>query len=364
MSLKSRVASRVAKDTHTRCHVTSFALEREKLPSTRTNLARELPINCTDTCRVSQPDPLQDDRITAKLPWASVSTHNILSAPCTSCTNYEGALLSSLWTMARDSQPDGVTNAPQPRKYRGFRSLASKFSTKRNLNASTAEPPDDSDPSRFCSTCKIVDWDSVVDYKSSLTLSARKVLHINLIDTSGCQFCDLLARSSSQSPCLARYDLLVFRVDPAFTPLLGTAEALAFGLVPEWNFGIRSYNDFACDVIFKTSESTAQILRPIQPLVNLTQLKGWLDVCIDWHTNSCRPSRLETDNLYVINCMTRDVVAHPMDAPCVTLSYVWGRTHEDNSTSDHSWPETLKLTKDMPRTIEDAILVTLELGYQ
>ncbi|PQE29489.1 hypothetical protein CJF32_00003262 [Rutstroemia sp. NJR-2017a WRK4] len=86
---------------------------------------------------------------------------------------------------------------------------------------------------------------------------------------------------------------------------------------------------------------------------------GWLSVCQNIHTEICSSKNRETtEYLQVIDCKNRKLV--PADSlPYVTLSYVWGVNQN---------PQDLHYSKNLghrlPPTIEDAIDVTLKLGYQ
>ena len=102
--------------------------------------------------------------------------------------------------------------------------------------------------------------------------------------------------------------------------------------------------------------------RQIQPQVDLSLLKGWLEFCNTNHRTLCRKfdPRLP-QGFRVIDCLTRRIVSwETVTRPksYIALSYVWGHHVKDSKTSKDS------PLRPLPATIEDAILLTTGLGYQ
>jgi hypothetical protein len=91
--------------------------------------------------------------------------------------------------------------------------------------------------------------------------------------------------------------------------------------------------------------------------VDYDVLKSWLSVCLKIHTKICPSKNCETaQHLRFIDCKTRKLVpagSHPY----ATLSYVWGDNQSPPVYSE-------QLGHSLPPTIEDAIHVTLKLGYR
>ncbi|KAI0124312.1 heterokaryon incompatibility protein-domain-containing protein [Xylariales sp. AK1849] len=95
-------------------------------------------------------------------------------------------------------------------------------------------------------------------------------------------------------------------------------------------------------------------------------VKEWMSVCSEWYTKSCNPkdfSRPESSimSFKLINCDTRQIISRTdsqgIDHSYVALSYLWGQRTE-KSRFLKVLPSTL------PQTIEDALKVTKQLGYQ
>jgi hypothetical protein len=96
-------------------------------------------------------------------------------------------------------------------------------------------------------------------------------------------------------------------------------------------------------------------------------LRSWARYCKSHHGNRCSYHG-DTSELWVagrsalkvIDCTTSKVVTAPQDAAYVALSYVWGKSSALDTAID---TPQLDL-KSLPATIQDAMKVTLELGYQ
>ncbi|KAE8445543.1 hypothetical protein EG329_013307 [Mollisiaceae sp. DMI_Dod_QoI] len=109
-------------------------------------------------------------------------------------------------------------------------------------------------------------------------------------------------------------------------------------------------------IIPQTNESSfIRILNP--SVIDYDVLKGWLTVCGKMHTSSCfSEDRTTVQYLKFLDCRSRKLV--PADSlPYVTLSYMWGANERPPLYTE-------QLGTDLPPTIEDAIAVTLQLGYQ
>lgn len=89
-------------------------------------------------------------------------------------------------------------------------------------------------------------------------------------------------------------------------------------------------------------------------------VRGWLDLCAECHTETCgSPAVLAVSSLKLIDCKTRTVIRadKTKHQPYVTLSYVCGTINDPPHAPD-------ELPSPAPETIEDAIVVTLNIGLQ
>jgi len=91
--------------------------------------------------------------------------------------------------------------------------------------------------------------------------------------------------------------------------------------------------------------------------VDFQEAKHWISHCVSSHPKCRAPARSALIDLKVIDCRYREVVSRPQGHVYVALSYVWGKpTLEDTQ-------QFSKLSKELPRTVEDSIEATLKLGY-
>ncbi|CZR65432.1 uncharacterized protein PAC_15332 [Phialocephala subalpina] len=123
-----------------------------------------------------------------------------------------------------------------------------------------------------------------------------------------------------------------------------------------------NYQDTSGIIMELSNKPHAFCGRQIQPQVDLSLLKGWLEFCNINHKTLCRKfdPRLP-QGFRVIDCLTRRIVSWETVArpkSYIALSYVWGNHVKDATTSKDSPLGPL------PATIEDAILLTIGLGYQ
>ncbi|RDW57223.1 hypothetical protein BP5796_12673 [Coleophoma crateriformis] len=103
-------------------------------------------------------------------------------------------------------------------------------------------------------------------------------------------------------------------------------------------------------------------VRRLQPnLINFSIISGWLNFCQDHHgCDEAQPSpRTIVDNLRLIDCETRRIIPSSGHT-YLTLSYVWGPQAKNAVVDDF----IEVLPSNLPCTIEDAIVVTKELGFR
>lgn len=127
--------------------------------------------------------------------------------------------------------------------------------------------------------------------------------------------------------------------------------------------------------IVASNTFTPSRLRHVQPLIDFSQPRGWLDACTQLHADLCggggsnshltedgptagvelypHVTEGQTSNLRLIDCFNDDIVPAIGNEPYVALSYVWG----NDSTYTNK-------KREYPKTIQDAMFITRELGYR
>ncbi|KAI0865309.1 HET-domain-containing protein [Xylaria cubensis] len=112
--------------------------------------------------------------------------------------------------------------------------------------------------------------------------------------------------------------------------------------------------------------------RIVRPEVNVLLLKKWYNTCLQGHGTACeQPSWLAQGvawprSLRLIDVVRRCIVDAPTACPYFTLSYVWGSEKEPLQSTTQNIA-TLQASGSLnsyalPKTIEDAIWLTREMG--
>ncbi|KAM0437847.1 hypothetical protein ACHAPT_002212 [Fusarium lateritium] len=106
------------------------------------------------------------------------------------------------------------------------------------------------------------------------------------------------------------------------------------------------------------------ILRQEPNRINFEAIKDWLTYCTAHHAATCKilPGyQHQPSCLKVIECETGAIIKAPEDCEFAALSYVWGspQVNKVGTTS-----KTGFLLQDLPRTISDAIQVTMQLNLK
>lgn len=140
-------------------------------------------------------------------------------------------------------------------------------------------------------------------------------------------------------------------------------------ITPLYHFGTKA-RDWAlqhnsCFMLTpQGSQVTIPYARELSSRADLDSIRAWVSHCKREHTHpDCNPSwSLELDEFLVMDCEHRQLVVCPPGRPYVTLSYVWGNEPAEILDQDHD--KQTRIPETLPRLIEDAVQVTLSLGYQ
>lgn len=239
---------------------------------------------------------------------------------------------------------------------------------------------------RLCSRCSAIDFETLLS-KTSVSKTGDTVLKLesaaDLTKDSQCPFCQALAFICPSS---------WFGDEKKSLRLVFSARTIDRGFWPE-----KHYNAHPADIIFAFSfaynnrplnrhehidtwasnsthwsvpgtgclKQAASKKHTVPHLADSIPEKISMDMLKRWMTQSESESLygLEAtkpvENLWFINCETREIIHAPFKAQYVALSYVWGQSTTASEDMDHGI-----LKSNLPRTIEDAISVTRSLGQQ
>ena len=111
-----------------------------------------------------------------------------------------------------------------------------------------------------------------------------------------------------------------------------------------------------------TKENTARFgARLLGPSVDFSVIKSWLNYCEYHHLGACHLySERSPRSLTVIDCHKREIIQAGDRCQYLALSYVWGMATQ---STGQMMSRQGALPAELPETIEDAILVTKELGF-
>ena len=162
-----------------------------------------------------------------------------------------------------------------------------------------------------------------------------------------CSLCSLLAASLPSSERRALYcHLRLFSAD-RFLPIVHSAV-----------LELDRYHYTSLFVPHPEAENYVRLLK--KDSIDFNILLGWLRSCRDEHTGICDIGTSPgVPFLKVIDSNTRRIVP-ALNEKYLTLSYTWGSNSKNGGENKYSEV----LPDDLPDTIEDAITVTRNLGFQ
>lgn len=117
-------------------------------------------------------------------------------------------------------------------------------------------------------------------------------------------------------------------------------------------------------------EETSQALfqpRPVQSRYNLSAAISWLRNCDEFHNCVAKDAPSLVRGMKLIDCNSLDIVAAKSSSRWIALSYVWSTPPQPDDTESavrDAPGQAKRLPKHVSRTVQDAIIVTRELGHQ
>jgi hypothetical protein len=224
----------------------------------------------------------------------------------------------------------------------------------------------------LCDTC------SKIDFQSLLDAPGTRLFRISF--TAGCVLCELLLpllpkQVSEQGHRFGPDHILSSvsyfghcqawkynELEPAQVNVTGAQDSVILKLRP----GLLLNNWVFCCPRIDSGASLFQA-RAVQSICNYAAVKSWLKNCGELHDCVTGKTRTPVEGMKLIDCNDLSIVPAGSSSPWVALSYVWGSPVQPSDivldTRDDEYIP-LHLLDSIPQTVQDAITVTRELGYQ
>lgn len=199
-------------------------------------------------------------------------------------------------------------------------------------------------------------------------ISSGRRFHVKLSSTpsAGCDLCDFF--QNFVTPDLGpQFDLCAYSARVGLGVPSGLVpDTVMLGLIPDRRHKALGTHPLQSGrIVMECLDAKDRFSgRRIGSQVDFGLLKSWLSFCTANHTQLCRPNASNVASIpgfRVIDCQKREVALWSElteASEFAALSYVWGDVEHPTSVTNK------RLPRPVPRTIEDALKVTLSLGYK
>ncbi|KAL2070092.1 hypothetical protein VTL71DRAFT_14772 [Oculimacula yallundae] len=170
-----------------------------------------------------------------------------------------------------------------------------------------------------------------------------------------CTFCDFLRSLSDFSSWKDKHEraqLTIMSVREDEFPLLKGSGVTLLQII-DWTSSVFTERR----LFVAQSESIRPVRRIVEGAsIDYSVVLEWMRLCQHLHPDGCRPPYYKVSGLKLIDCETRSIVS-ASNHKYVTLSYLWGDCERETLFTGY-------LPTEVPETIEDALLVTQQLGFR
>ena len=236
----------------------------------------------------------------------------------------------------------------------------------------------------LCERCASIDLNELLDPTTITSAAGRSVASITSSEPRSCIFCRILW-------VMGAWKIANDRQRPSMKNVYGSIELRAFRIsggssLPEFQskeqvllaLGPKSVSEFH-RAFFSGRVSDAYVaISPIQPhdlvisslkrhysrnaLLNYERINSWIRKCNKSHQSCYTVYNGPPYTIKCIDCQTHTVVKVPITTKYFALSYVWGATGQGGLKRPRQYQLSNQKLQDVPRTIQDAILVVNRLG--
>jgi hypothetical protein len=208
----------------------------------------------------------------------------------------------------------------------------------------------------LCKRCKVIDLDKLLSTQWRTFNGFRAGYLKNKWEVNACALCDLFCSAISATR-LEEYKEFKLRAFSSKRITYMGWNSIDTNMLQLWAFPLSRY------IVSQPTgiQGPVQMIR--EKIERYEVVKEWIHLCQSMHTTVCmvhNPLTVRYQRL--IDCQSRTLVPAE-DHPYVALSYVWGHTSETCNNLEVIY-DSGKLSEKLPRTIEDAITVTLKLDFR
>jgi hypothetical protein len=198
-----------------------------------------------------------------------------------------------------------------------------------------------------CDHCRSIDFQTLHGPRLLPNYRNRKVQRVSNYDKD-CAVCALWLNPATGAIARTVYQV---RLDSCFWAYVGLPDVMdSFQMQTDTGmrmFGVSMGGDFR----YTATESW-----------NATLAQSWLQTCLENDGPPYTERLPEVINMALIDCESMTIVEADASSRWIALSYVWGETKKSPATPELR-PGS-QLPSCIPRTIEDAISVTKQIGYR
>lgn len=219
----------------------------------------------------------------------------------------------------------------------------------------------------ICETCNAIDFHDLLKNPCETLDPGEKAepsKHV-MRYTVGCQHCTLMFHGVPEDQTDSTFELQSFSFRSGLYGVRDDISLPGDRIVLEISRKGSNKSYSSGEVFCKLEDDRSEGLYCVQPMQepwDYAKARFWLDVCLQCHDSACKRETLLVPGMNLIDCKDMNIVQAQNQMRWLALSYVWGKGYQTDFVPGYR--EGSCLGPDTPRTIKDALIVTLKLGYR
>lgn len=222
----------------------------------------------------------------------------------------------------------------------------------------------------LCEMCRKIDFHDLLQNPRQVNLysDASETSPHTMQYANDCELCSLMFQNTPSDDMKKTLELRSFsykktshrflQVDPNAQDII----SLKVAVPSETGFWPFSPTSSVFCRLAKDGAQDPYCVQPVHDTWDCNKARLWLDSCVGCHGSICKEEILRVSGMNLIDCEDMIIVEAAQEMRWLALSYVWGANYQ---TEGHSgYRSGSRISLDAPRTISDAISVTIQLGYR